>query len=265
MSQTVVEDKAEQKEIEKRGKPLTCRYCKKTFKIENIAEKNAWQANDFICPLCGEKFCILPPTERKLKYLQDIYLENRDEGVFTELIYIMLNYTESIIKKKFSNALTFEDALEYYAYMAVSYLVEEYLRKPDFKVEISFAGWIIHKIRQSIYGKFSHTVEDISLDIENEEGNNLYEVIPDTKCIVSKIEEDEYVTQLYNRMCSIIEGVSNYAKNDYEDYIRTLSVYAYFKNGEKGFDKIFQSFGRDGKLLSMKTLEILRKELLQEN
>jgi Zn finger protein HypA/HybF involved in hydrogenase expression len=65
MSQTVVEDKAEQKEIEKRGKPLTCRYCKKTFKIENIAEKNAWQANDFICPLCGEKFCILPPLGQK--------------------------------------------------------------------------------------------------------------------------------------------------------------------------------------------------------
>lgn len=253
-----------QQEIEKRGKPITCRYCKKSFKIENIKEKQEWQNTNFVCPLCGEEFCILPSTERKLRYIQDIYLKDRDENVFTELLYIMMNYTESIIKKKFHNILTFEDALEYYSHSAVSYLAEEYLKNKDFKIDVSFAGFIIHKIRQSAYGKMMHTIEDVSLDIEHDDYGNLHEVIADPKCIVSKIEQEEYINQLYDRICKIIDGITHYSKNPYEDYVRVLSLHSYFKNGESGFDKVFQSFGRKGKMISIKTLEILRDELLKK-
>ena len=62
--------------IEKRGKLITCKYCVKQFKIENINEKQQWKDSNYVCPFCKEEWCILPKTERELKYLQEIYLKS---------------------------------------------------------------------------------------------------------------------------------------------------------------------------------------------
>jgi len=250
-------------QIENRGKPIKCRYCGEIFKIPDKTEKKTWQDSNCLCLFCGEEWCILPPTERKLKYVQEEYLETRDQKALELLIAIMLNYTESILKKKFQPALNFEDALEYYAHTAVSFLVEEYLSKPTFMIETSFAGYIIFKIRQALYGKNTHTIEDISLDYTFEDDNNLHELIADDKCVLNQLEQDEYIQKLYERICNIIEGISNYTDNNYNDYVRILSVHSYFKKGEFAFDRIFQAFGRKGKLISMKTLDILKKELIK--
>jgi len=247
--------------IENRGKPLTCRYCKHTFRIPEIELKKQWQNNNCICPKCSEFWCVLPPTERELKYLQENYLNNRCEETIAPFIRLLDIYTQSLIKKNYKIYLTWEGSLPYYSYNAVVAFIEEYLTREEFKVDISFGGYLIWKIKQAIFHPSELESKDVSLDFQFEDGNNLHELIPCERNVLQKIEIDEDTKRLYNKIIDIIEGVGDYCKNSYEDYIRTIAIHLNFKSGENQFDKLFQAFGRDGRMKSLDTLEILRKEL----
>jgi len=251
--------------IETRGKPITCKYCHVNFKIANKKEKEEWKIDNYICPICLEHFCILPPTERELRYLQDKYLLTRTEEDFIPLLRLMYKYTQSLIKKNYSKALKFYGSLDYYSNETITIMVEEYLSKPGFAIGLSFGGFLIHKIRQAIYNPKQFVGQHTSFDFQFEDGNNLHELIADRrKDVIQKIEESEDEIFLHKKIIELIEGVEEYCEDPYEDYIRTISLYAYFNKGEIAFDKIFQAFGRKGKEISMKTLEILRKELCKE-
>ena len=251
----------ETKLIENRGKPLKCKYCNNEFKISNIEIKKQWQNNNCICPKCNEQWCILPPTERKLKYLQADYLNNRCEKTITPFIRLLDIYTQSLIKKNYKIYLTWIGALEYYSYNSVVVFIEEYLTRDDFKVDFSFGGYLIWKIKQAIFHPSELESKDISLDFQFEDGNNLHELIPCDKDTIHKVEVEEDTIRLYYKIMDLIEGVSNYCKNPYEDYIRTIAMHLNFKYGENSFDRLFQAFGREGRMKSLDTLEILRKEL----
>jgi hypothetical protein len=252
-----------EKLIENRGKPIVCRYCKHNFKIPNIEEKKAWQNNNCICPKCREIWCILPATERELKYLQENYLNNRCEKTVVPFIRLLDVYTQSLIKKNYKQYLKYDGALEYYSYQAVTLFMEEYLSKEHFKIDISFGGYLVWKIKQAIFNPMEMDSQDVSLDFQFEDGNNLHDLIPCNKEVISKIEIEEDTIKLYNKIIGIIEGIEDYCKTSYEDHIRTIAIYLYFKNGETAFDKFFQAFGREGKMVAMQTLDILRNELLK--
>lgn len=256
-------EQPEDKIIENRGKPLVCKYCKHSFKIPNIEDKKAWQNNNCICPKCHEEWCVLPKTERELKYLQEIYLNDRSEKNVVPFIRLLDVYTQSLIKKNYKQYLKYEGALEYYSYQAVTLFMEEYLSKEHFKIDISFGGYLVWKIKQAIFNPMELDSKDVSLDFEFEDGNNLHELIPCNKEVISKIEIEEDTVRLYNKIIGIIEGIEDYCKNSYEDHIRTIAIYLYFKHGETAFDKFFQAFGREGKMVAMQTLDILRNELLK--
>ena len=144
-------EEVEDELLETRGKPITCRYCKGTFRFKTKQQKEQWRIDNCICPHCDEEWCILPPTERKLKYLQAQYLITRNEKDFVALLQLMYIYTQSLIKKKFAKALKFEGALVYYTNETITIMVEEYLSKPNFKLDISFGAFLIIKARQAIY------------------------------------------------------------------------------------------------------------------
>jgi hypothetical protein len=252
----------EEKKIENRGKPLECKYCKHKWKIPDIEEKRKWQNNNCICPRCSEEWAVLPPTERKLKYLQADYLANRCEDTIVPFIRLLDIYCQSLIKKNYKIYLTYDGALEYYSYNAVTALIEEYLSREDFKIDISFAGYMIWKIKQAIFHSSELDSPHTSLDYEFEDGNNLHEMIACDRGILDNIEKEEYTNSLYNKIIGIVEGIQDYCKNSYEDYIRTIAVHLYFKGGETAFDKLFQAFDRKGKMISMQTIDLLRKELL---
>jgi len=242
-----------------KGRPPTCKICKNTFEIR---DKEKWRLNKLICPLCGELYCTLPVTERQLRKLQDLYFEkNRDPKIFNEMIKIMKIYTASMIKKFFSKRLTFDDALDYYSHNAVSYLVEEYLEDPEFKIDISFGGFIIDKIKQVIFGKKEHACGSESLNYEFEDGNEIqYE---DTKHnYIEKIEQEESRKEMSQRLYDfVIEANKFYSPR--ENYIRLLMINNYLSKGEIIVDKFFTAYGdRTGKLAYMKTLEILKSEIV---
>lgn len=260
----VIEQEEIQKEIktiENRGKPIVCKYCKHSFKIPEIELKKQWQNNNCICPKCTQEWCILPPTERKLKYLQETYLNNRCEKTVVPFIRLLDIYTQSLIKKNYKVYLNFEGSLEYYSYHAVTALIEEYLNREDFRIDISFGGYLIWKIKQAIFHPSELESKDTSLDYEFEDGNNLHELIPCDKNILEKIEMEEDTYKLYEKIIGLIEGVQTYCKDPYEDFIRTIAIHLYFKKGETAFDRLFQAFNRDGKHISMQTIDILRQEL----
>ena len=95
-------------DIETRGKPIKCKYCKYTFKIPSKEAKQEWQRNNCICPKCHEHWCILPKTERQLKYLQEAYLIDRSDATLKPLILLLDIYCQSLIKKIIVNILTFK-------------------------------------------------------------------------------------------------------------------------------------------------------------
>jgi len=256
-----IEPEIDIKKTENRGKPIVCKYCKHTFKIADIELKQQWQNNNCHCPRCNEEWAVLPPTERKLKYLQADYLNNRCEETIVPFIRLLDIYCQSIIKKTYKIYLTYEGSLEYYSYNAVTALIEEYLSREDFRIDISFGGYMIWKIKQAIFHPSELESAHVSLDFEFEDGNNLHQMIPCDKGVLDKIENEQYNNSLYNKIIGIIEGVEEYCKNSYEDYIRTISINLYFKEGETAFDKLFQAFGREGKMIAMQTIDLLRKEL----
>ncbi len=250
-------------DIETRGKPIKCKYCKYTFKIPSKKAKQEWQRNNCICPKCREEWCVLPKTERDLKYLQEAYLQNRCDKTLKPLILLLDIYCQSLIKKNYSKYLTFQDSLQYYSYHSVTYLIEEYLSKPDFKIEVSFAGYLIWKIKQAIFNPFELDNDDASLDFEFEDGNSFHELIACDRDAYASIEENSDRMRLYNRVVNIVEGIGQYCKSPQEDYIRTIALHLYLTEGETAFDKFFQAFGRTGKMKALETLDILRQELLK--
>lgn len=263
---TILDIQDIKEKIESRGKPITCRYCGKTFKIIDKNQKQLWIENKYVCVHCKEEWCILPKTERDLKYAQEKYLFSKSETDMVNMLRIMYPYIQSLIKKNYAKALKFYGALDYYSNEVTTIMVEEYLGKEDFKLDISFGGFLIHKIRQAIYNPKQFIDQHVSLDYEFEDGNNLHEMIADTKLdILQKIEQKEHEESLHKKIVGIIDGITKYHDNDYEDYIRIVSLYCYLSKGELAFDKIFQAFGRKGKEISEKTLNILRQELKKDS
>ena len=181
--------------VETRGRLITCKYCKSKFQLYG-EEKDQWKKLKYPCPTCGEIYCILPPTEKELRLLQEEYQKTKNKKTFNQMIKLFYSYTESLIKKHFSNRLTFEGALEYYTHNSVTKFVEYYLKDSDFTVGISFAGLLMHKIRETIFSKKEKPSAPISLDFEFDDGNTVE--YQDTKKSELDIIEDEENKKIKN-------------------------------------------------------------------
>lgn len=244
-----------------RGRPVKCKYCYQKFQLLN-EEKIAWKKNKYACPTCGEVYCILPKTERKLRLLQEEYVDSdrKDKKVFNNMISILYDYTKSLIKKHYSNRLKFEDALQYYTHNTVSRFIEYYLKDDSFVVDVSFAGLLMHKIKEAIFNKKEHEIDASSLDFEFEDGNTV-EYEDSQKSVIDEIEEIQYKKDLCSQLVELIFAIEKYSKNKHENYTRLVSLASYMRNGNKYFDKFFQMYGNEGKWPTLKTLDAIRDKL----
>lgn len=252
-------------------KKITCRYCNSQFTL-TIQEKIHWQNNNCVCPVCNTDWCILPKTERELKKLQDIYLKNRDTDVLSHIAYTLFRYASSIIKKKYVNYLRNSDDLFNYSYNATVFVIDDYLSKEDFKIDTSFAGYLKFKIKQAI---FTIDKEDkkisYSLNYEFKDHNQLEEVlqiepyiyhtVPD---VIDDIENKDYNRYLYKKIILLLNEIQNYCTSA-QDYIRIIGLYLFFNKGENTFNDFFNLINRNSKDITLKSLEILKSELLQLN
>lgn len=242
------------------GRLSTCRICNHKFRILQ-EDRQKWQIGKLYCPSCNELYCVLPDTERQLRILQDKFFEsNRQEKYMTQMYKILLPYTKSLLLKSFPAAIKSNEEADEKSHQAVSYLIEEYYAKPMYKIDISFGGMILYKIKQALYGKAEQQEDAISLDFQFEDGNQVeYEDKKNKLYEQIENEHDKYLICKY--ISDILFSIGHFLDSTQEAYIMELCLYLFFMKGEKKVDNFFKVFGREGKLPYLYALDILKKEL----
>ena len=150
----------EESDIKMKGKFITCKLCNKKFKFISSEVKLSWKEVNYICPFCKEEYCILPETERVLRKIQDLYFtENRNDKYMTQMFYILVDYSKSLIKKMFGSKRSFlVGQIDTIATDSVSLLIEKYT-DPNFEIQTSFAGFLVFKIKEAMFQKKDHSCE----------------------------------------------------------------------------------------------------------
>jgi DNA-directed RNA polymerase subunit RPC12/RpoP len=126
---------------------VICVYCGKRVTYPHSKKPTT-------CPFCHSKDFRKPATETHLFLLQNKYLQTRDKKYLGEMFILLKNYASSIIKKMLPRSFIYHyDKVEEKASDAASYLIEYFLTKPNFKIEMSFAGYLRWKIKQVLFNK----------------------------------------------------------------------------------------------------------------
>lgn len=254
----------EDSEHKTKGNFITCKICSKKWKFGHLEDRVEWKDTKYVCPFCGISYCILPENERELRCLQDVYLENgKKQRDLTKLFYELVKYAESLIKKKYGgHPVVKTQDINIFARDAVSLLMEKY-SNPDFKIKISFGGFLIHKIRESLFAKKTHTCADETINYKFDDGNftNYEDTKPQEQ---EKLVENDYITSLCINLPELIFALESKCSSKAENKIRLLAVKTFLDYGDKGFSKFFKHFPRQtGKFMAQKTIDIIRMELLE--
>ena len=273
-----------------KGRPNRCKICKQFFRVEN---KSVWAKEKMPCPHCSSKYCCLPETERELRIMQDKFFENdRNEVYMAEMYKILNSYAGSLILK--SNIdLKNQETIEYHSHNATTLLIEEYYKtrcrtcskvityegdiigqvckcdipKPkesEFKIELSFGGFLKRKIQQSIYGKDNHASADVSTDLEDEDGAQIFQLAAQDNAIKDLEDQEEFVATKEN-LANLIVEMDKACDSNLESLMRLNALLIYFKKqssyqGEKAVNKFFSMYKRQGKLAFYKTMDLAKKE-----
>lgn len=93
-------------------------------------------------------------TEKRLSYLQNKWLNDKDEEAYHELYIMLVQYARSqILKitkgKKFLNP----DYVMTKAVDATNVFIEQYEKNPEFRVDYSFGGLLRYKVLEVMYAK----------------------------------------------------------------------------------------------------------------
>jgi len=267
-----------QDNIDNRGNFTTCQACNFKFRFNNVEDRDKWTNTNYKCPSCAELFCNKPKMERELFILQEAYLKSKHKKDFDNLIKLLIKYCEGLTKKFYSNrVLMLTESLEHYALVAVTFVVEDYyLKHNDRKVDASFAGVLKGKIRQAIFSKNEMPSNASSLNWEFDDGKETMYACDSKYCVVDNIETQQTKIELHNYVVNIIKEIKSQC-SPIEDYMRILAIRHYFIDGESKTDRLFQeefknknneviihkTYGRIGKYKYLKTLDIIRKELMK--
>lgn len=241
-----------------KGKPFTCKSCKFQFRIIEEQERLNWKSYNYICPSCNKEYCILPTTECDLRVLQDKFLSTKDTQHISDLYSLIKTYSRSLILKNFTNVINDPEEIEYHSHSSAFKVIEQYYNREDFKIEISFAGYIVLKIKESIWHKSEKNVGDLSIDERDKDDKYKYE----TSSLCSIMIENEKIQdyrdfnyRLYNYLIIIIY------RNGNVSFKLLLALLNFIRDGEKGSDRIFDKFDIQGKHIFNNILKDFKKKL----
>jgi len=247
-------------------KKIKCKNCSSELIFLSKIRYNEWVSDKekMQCFFCNSLYCCLPTTEQQLRILQDKFLEEgREEKYIIQLTKILMDYCGSLIKKYFSHIPIVPKRFSYYRDIAVSFTVENYYSKPDFKITTSFGSFLILKICQAIYGKQEYSSGDETLDYVLPDGH--LAVYEDTKSnYLQSVEDQEHLINLYQQIIQIIDQTSEYCSSPVENYIRLLNINNFLEKGENSINNFFENYSEFSKYSIVKSLEIL-KNFLKNN
>ena len=104
------------------------------------------------CPYCGSTKFDKPKTEVDLFELQDHYLLTREDKYLVQMYEILKSYAKSLIYKIVKGQYHFDsDEIEQKSHDAAMGIVVYYLNKPEFRIDHSFAGYLIRKVKEVLY------------------------------------------------------------------------------------------------------------------
>lgn len=184
-----------------------CKQCNKVF---CLPDKKQWHIDKMPCPFCKTLYCVLPPSESRLRILQDnFYRYNKEEKYMTEIYSILLNYSASLIKKSYKVYIQDKDHLDFTAHDSASRMIMEYYKTRkdgnEFKVAISFAGFLKHKIKESLFERRQQNngvwKEKIEIKLVGINKNNFNpNIIADA---VLKYEKNDWIAQIPKKYDSL--------------------------------------------------------------
>ncbi len=242
--------------------------------------KKEWYNEKLKCPNCGLTFCTLPITEGNLMRFQEQYIKTRSSKDFKLLYDELLPYTESLLKQTKGKVIEDSEALKYFADKIIRFLAEEYLRDPDFKIRISFAGYIKngHKIEQALYDKEEKGIIAESLNRILPDGKEIE--ISSKIGVIEEIIENESIYKTIEYLTKIVvDKGEEFTKSPFSKRLRLTSFDIDIKKNKEvvnNFFKINTDYSRNIKnqnLISIpyskielgKTKAVLRTALLTLN
>lgn len=244
------------------GKPITCKSCKTQFKVKP-EEKENWKGLKYFCPTCGNKYCMLPKTEAELRVLQDDFvLDIYNKKTGTQLYLLLKIYIRSLILKQFTNIINDPDDIDYHSHVAASKVIQNYYSTPGFKIETSFGAYSQFKIKESIWHKSEHESAPFSLHETDEDDKLKYDY--GRECEIQKDSSEEQEKEdikkyMYNFLKEII-----YYNNEVSFKI-LISVLNYIKYGQEGVDRLYMSFGLEGKHRFEYVMRRFRERLIESS
>lgn len=240
---------------------IICKSCLSPLSPPSIYRAGEWKKS-YHCPVCGKAYGLSDITELILQEVQSFYVaSNRDTLYLQEMYFILKRYARSIILNNFYSLTLTPDNLEVYSHTAASFIIEDYCRKPEYRIHSSFGKILYHKARQAIYEKKERMIEDISLDASLNEIGNLIcdsDIVDDH---VSKSEDKVHLQMIRDCILNIIFGFDQVCNTKFDNFIRLLVVRNKLKLGDRA-DIFFSTFGhRRGKDEVMETFNIIKWEL----
>ena len=236
-----------------KGKHITCQTCNHKFKL-NEEERVLWKLDKFKCPSCGEYYCNMPPTEKELQFLQEGFLKTRDPDTLLKIYEILKNYISSLILKYYAIFIKDKEDLEYYSHASATILIMNY-DNPDFYIKYSFGGYIIWKIRETLFSKDEIDCGDTTID---------YAYSHTLDCSIMKaskkdIETEDTITYLYEYLLKLLYCKTNKAVS----LKLTVCFLNFIISGEKGSDRIFRNFDVEGKNIFYNVKNAFKNKLVE--
>jgi hypothetical protein len=273
---------------EGKGRPIQCQSCGKKFRLLDESERYDWEyKNNLECPFCKELRCNKPKQERKLFLLQDKYLQTfskepnnlivhdlrNKRKIESELYIELVSYSRSLLLKHFRSLVKDSNDIDKYSHDATCYLLEKYYRVDkdkwlDFKIKDSFAGMFVSKgkrglLAQVIFSKHEKSCSgDDGLTLDYQFIDNSYVEHEDKSYkILSGIDDTLDIYNIINHITEVIISLKSHCKSNSENFKRLVALQLYYTKGESAFDRFFKYNGNSGKAITLKTIEIIKKEL----
>ena len=152
-----------------------------------------------------------------------------------------------MIKRYFTKALyearrnEGEDALDNYVHKTVIYVIENYLKRDDFYISVSFAGYCKDAILWSFREKKERQSNDVSMDFEMDEEGHTAQYVDNKLNLLEKIEQDEYRKDIVKTLMAYIKEMKNFCSQR-EYYVLLVVLNNYLYKGDKYVDKFFNVY-----------------------
>jgi len=188
----------------------------------------------------------------------------RDRSVVEEMYLILKSYAQSMVRNKFPQYVNDKELLRRHSHGAAWFLVDHYFKDPNWSIEESFAGYLKHTIKQSVYDppEIPEKKQAFSLDQISLQTKRSYTVASDTDTIY-EVENDIDKVRARDHVSDFLCEAVDYVEDHYNRFCLLVALRCFLLYGERRVDGLFQKNYRAARIEFNQTTDMLRTELLR--